>query len=175
MPRTDRSPRYADFLVNEILPSGDVLHLDDLGAPQTRTAYSSTQPTPHVIKDASGTTEPQLAGDIPRMLPEPEPINRKIHKAVVRETDNGIVEIDQDENINHSSDNSKMMNPPDQSKEDPAPAARKHGTSTSTTDAQQSTDSKKDLTPSTTSDWNAYAGKPERFEVGLIFYHPVHD
>ena len=115
-----------------------------------------------------------MTGDIPRVLPEPEPVNRKRHKTVVRETDNGIVEIDQDENIHDSSDTLKKVNPPDQRKEDPAPTKCKDGTSTSTTNAQQLTDSKKDPTPSTTSDWNAYAGKPGRFEVGVVFYHTVH-
>ena len=108
------------------------------------------------------------------MLPEPEPINRKRHKAIVRETDNGIVEVDQDENIHDLSDTSRKVDPPHQRQGDTAPAERKDGTSTSTTDTQQLTDPKKDPTPSTTSDWNAYAGKPGRFEVGVVFYHLAH-
>ena len=126
------------------------------------------------MSDASRTTESHLTGDTPRVLPEPEPINRKRHKIIVRETDNGIVEVDQDENIHDLSDTSKKVNPPHHRQEDPAPAERKNGTSTSTIDTQQLTDPKKDPTPSTTSDWNAYAGKPGRFEVGVVFYHQVH-
>ena len=92
----------------------------------------------------------------------------------MRETDNGIVEIDQDENIHGSSDTSKKVDATNQGKENPALAKCKDETIMSTANAQQLTDSEKDSAPSTTSDWNAYAGKPGRFEVGVVFYHPVH-
>ena len=108
------------------------------------------------------------------MLPEPKSVNRKRHKTIVRETDNGIVEIEPDENIHSSPDTSTKVNATDQGKDNPALAECKDETITSTANAQQLTDSKKDSTPSTTSDWNAYAGKPGRFEVGVVFYHPVH-
>ena len=125
------------------------------------------------MSESFRTTESQSTRNSPRVLPEPEPINRQQYKAFVRETDNGVVEIVRDENMHDSSVTSEKVNPPDQRKEDPAPAERKDGTCTSAIDAQHLTDPKNDPTTSTTSDWNAYAGKPGRFEVGVVFYHPV--
>lgn len=115
-----------------------------------------------------------MTGEILGVLPEPDHVNRKRYKTAVRETENGVVEIDHDDTICNSSNTSSKVNPPDRYNEDPAPTERKDVTSTSTIDALQSTDSKKDPTPSTTSDWTSYAGQPGRFEVGVVFNHPVH-
>lgn len=37
-------PRYTDFLVNEILPSGQVLHLEDIAAPKQKQTVKAQPP-----------------------------------------------------------------------------------------------------------------------------------
>ncbi|KAI9887088.1 MAG: hypothetical protein M1823_001078 [Watsoniomyces obsoletus] len=51
--------RYTDFLVNEILPSGEVLHLTDVGAPPA-TQRSETAEHTNMAQEGSATTEKEV-------------------------------------------------------------------------------------------------------------------
>ena len=159
--------RYTDFLVNEILPSGQVVHLDDFRAPRAKrgekleaTDKSPTKAPP----EAPEPRQPQIAEGPSRVLAEPETVNRTKHKVIIRQTDEGIEEISKDEEDDVSLERPREENVPVEAKETAASGESKDGIEV--TGQQTLGQPEKDSLPSTTSDWNAYAGKPARFEVG---------
>lgn len=168
------SGRYTDFLVNEILPSGDVVHLTDLKAPGKKEAkrrlQSPTRPanrggqTPGGPVTAAEPTEPsghQTEDKNRRPVVEPEPVNRKIHRVFVKQTDEGIEEVDkEDDNCGDKQAAAKedLIHPEPievdvKEAEEPIPSPPKSHA------------------PSTANDWQAYAGKQtdkaNRSEAGL--------
>ena len=134
------------------------------GAPE-----ASARSPEKVNSKALGSAEPQLAGEAPRVLAEPDPVNRIKHNFIVRETAEGIEEVDQDKEDSPLPDTLYKGNVPNEPEENVASMDLKDGTDS--TRAPQLSEPKPKTIPSTTSEWNAYAGKPGRFEVYPVIYH----
>ena len=169
-------------MVNEILPSGDVVHLTDLKAPGKKEAKQSLDsPTKPVVRaeqapggptTAPEPTEPSAdqTGDKPRRpLVEPEPVKRQIHRVFVKQTDEGIEEINREDKIDplrkngnpgveQAAANDNLV-PPEPIEVDGREAQK------------PVTSPPKPHAPSTANDWQAYAGKKtdkaDGSEVGL--------
>lgn len=161
-------------MVNEILPSGDVVHLTDLKAPGKKDAKQSLQsPTkpanragqaPDGPTTAPETTEPSIdqTEDKPcRPLVEPEPVKRQIHRVFVKQTDEGIEEINKEDGNSGDKQAAAKDNlaPPEPIEVDSKEAERPIPSPP------------KSHAPSTANDWQAYAGKQtdkaNGTEVGL--------
>lgn len=168
------SGRYTDFLVNEILPSGDVVHLTDLKAPGKKEAkrplQSPTRPAnrggqaPGGPVTAAEPTEPsgdQTEDKHRRPLVEPEHVKRQIHRVFVKQTDEGIEEVvKEDDNGGDKQAASK------ENRVHPKPIE------VDVKEAEEPISSPpKSHAPSTAKDWQAYAGKQtdkaNGSEVGL--------
>lgn len=67
------NPRYTDFLVNEILPSGQVVHLDNLKLPARKQQEKSREaetPSSATVND-SNPARSDAAKPVPEPIPEP--------------------------------------------------------------------------------------------------------
>lgn len=184
--------RYTDFLVNEILPSGQVVHLDELKVSQPKPSNptqnqiqqhpvenikleevdSDAVPlSPRTVRDAKeGSSETakgkQQERSPTRPLTEMEPSKRQKHKVVIRQTEDGI-EVTQEQR----NDVTKEVEGPQSGLKpehgDPHPSGNTDGDS----DKAQSP-LKRPIAPSTTLDWQAYAGnadKPQETSRGFDF------
>lgn len=130
--------------------------------PRIQKAHSSTKETVRSDAITLESTESQLPVKALPQLLAPEPVNRIKRKIVLRETDEGVEEVTR---------NQIYQEPPDTLQKE---NSRNNPESDALLDAaigQQSTGLGKESFPSTTSDWNAYAGKSARFEVGAIPDH----
>lgn len=156
------SGRYTDFLVNEILPSGAVVHLTDLKAPGKKDAkqslHSPTKPANRAGQAPGGPatapepTEPssdQTEDKHRRPLVEPEPVKRHMHRVLVKQTDEGIEEINKEDGSSGHRQAAAKENlvPPEPIEVD-------------SKEAEKPIHSPPKLhVPSTANDWQAYAGK----------------
>jgi len=161
-------------LVNEILPSGDVVHLTDLKTPRKKEAkqslHSPTKPAnsagqvlggPSTSPESTGPPVDQTEDKHPRPLVEPEPVKRQIHRVFVKQTEEGIEEINKEEDGSKDKQTVAKENlvPPEPIEVD-------------VKEAEKSIPSPpKSHAPSTANDWQAYAGnqtvKANGSEVGL--------
>ena len=135
------------------------MHLDDFKVPRIQKADFPTKDTAKPDTITLENTESQLPVKALPQLLEPEPVNRIKHKILLRETDEGVEEVTQDQRYQEATNTLHKEN------------ARNNTEVNAILDAasgQQSTGLAKESFPSTTSDWNAYAGKSGRFEVGAI-------
>ena len=135
------------------------MHLDDFKVPRIQKAGFPTKDTVKSDAITLESTESQLPLKALPQLLEPEPVNRIKHKIVLRETNEGVEEVTQDQRYQEAPNTLQKEN------------ARNNTEVNAILDAasgQQSTGLAKESFPSTTSDWNAYAGKSGRFEVGAI-------
>ena len=162
--------RYTDFLVNEILLSGEVVHLDDLKAPQKKKAKpaensptkaaSPAEEAPDVPTAAPQPAQPsteQTEEKIPRVLAEPDSVKRQKHRVFVRQTDEGVEEISKEDEIKASQEDGTTRHKVAGAKENLAPlepAKVEHE------QVESIPSPPKAPVPSTANDWQAYAGAP---------------
>lgn len=167
-------------MVNEILPSGEVVHLDNLKAPKKQNAKPAVQSPKKdaAIPEDAPTVEPasaQCSGQhtaekSPRKMVEPDVIQRQKHKVFVRQTDHGI------EEINKEDENQAPQ--PNGNEGHATSALRQHKVLIEHAQAQSEQLGKSassllkpsaPLAPSTAGDWQAYAGnqaeKQSSYEV----------
>ncbi|KAL8999873.1 MAG: hypothetical protein Q9169_001414 [Polycauliona sp. 2 TL-2023] len=97
--------RYTDFLVNEILPNGQVIHLDDLKKPSKQEQLSTAAPKPSQKQDA-GPVAPVEQG--PRQQSESTNLNRVEEASRKKET----------VYMRHGADTLSLVNGPEKSLED---------------------------------------------------------
>lgn len=137
------------------------MHLDDFKAPGTKKAEATDKSSAKASHAAPESREPQSVEGPPRVLPEPDPVNRTKHKVIIRQTDEGIEEITKD-------NEGGVRLPKEDASVEPekATASGEPKEGIGATGEQQPAQTEKESVPSTTSDWNAYAGKQTRFEVG---------
>ena len=161
--------RYTDFLVNEILPSGEVVHLDSLKTPKKpsiRPSAQSEQEAPVSAEKApaisTAAPEPtqssneQIEKVNPRKFAEPDIVKRQKHTVFVRETDEGIEEIEEKDGSG--------ARPSDGTKEAQISAAKENVVPAEPAENQNEKLAKpisspsKLSSPSTAGEWQAYAG-----------------
>ncbi|KAL8827095.1 MAG: hypothetical protein Q9191_003394 [Dirinaria sp. TL-2023a] len=175
--------RYTDFLVNEILPSGQVVHLNELKVSKsepTDPAHNRIQqhPLEHANpkeknsnvgplspsavggaqEGSSETVNQQPKNPSPtRPLAEMEPSKRQKHKVIVRQSEQGIEEITQEQSNGVSQEGGRP--PPGL---EPEEGAANASGNTDGDNEKVQPEIKKPPAPSTTQDWQAYAGNVEK-------------
>lgn len=111
-------------------------------------------------------TRSQLPVKAPPLPQGPEPVNRTKHKIILRETDEGVEEVTQHQSYQEVPDTLQKETAANKPEVDAIPDERRNGLDAA--NGKQLTGLAKESFSSTTSDWNAYAGKSGRFEVGAI-------
>lgn len=171
--------RYTDFLVNEILPSGEVVHLDNLKAPKKSSAKpankSPSKPPVSAGNSQGGDSaapehseaQNEAAEVVPqRVLVQPDPVNRQKHKVFVRQTEQGIEEVTKEKKDDASQGNGTHGEQLEVGKENAAQPEPGKGDGAPPNAAASP---QKVPVPSTAGDWQAYAGNPSggaaQFEV----------
>lgn len=156
--------------MNEILPSGEVVHLTDLkarakkGAKQVQQSSVKAAVPAEQAPDGPSTafrpSEPSSnqTEDVPRrILAEPDPVKRQKHRVFVKQTEEGIEEIDKKETIEPLQQDGATEDRQAAAKENHVPSQPAEA---DTNEAENPVSSPlKVHTPSTANDWQAYAGK----------------
>ena len=156
-------------MVNEILPSGEVVHLSSLNTPKKQNTKAAAQSKPEAPVSAekapaipTEAPEPihcsneQTEKINPRKLAEPDVVNRQKHKVFVRQTNEGIEEIEEKD---------RNGAPPSDSTKDEQISIAKENTAPAEPAETQNEKSTKPISspsklssPSTAGEWQAYAG-----------------
>ena len=138
------------------------MHLDDFRAPTAKKGKLFNKTPTKAVSEAVVGTEAQLPATPTRVLPEPDSVNRTKHRVTIRQTDEGIEEVSKEEegNIPRERLSSEIV-PSEPGKA--ASSVPKDGAEEGSEQPLRRPD--RESVPSSTSDWNAYAGRPTRFEV----------
>ena len=138
------------------------MHLDDFRAPSAKKGkILNKSPTKAALEAAVG-KEAQLPEAPARVLPEPDSVNRTKHRVIIRQTDEGIEEVSKEEENSiprQSLSSETVPNEPGKT----ISGEPKDGAELGTEQTLIKPD--RESVPSSTSDWNAYAGRSTRFEV----------
>ena len=138
------------------------MHLDDFRAPSAKKGQVVNKTPTKAVPEAAGGKEAQSPEAPTRVLPEPDAVNRTKHRVTIRQTDEGIEEISKEEENGVPRERlSSEIVPNEPGKA--ASSVLKDGAEGGS--EQPLRRPERESVTSSTSDWNAYAGKSTRFEV----------
>ena len=138
------------------------MHLDDFRAPSAKKGKIVNKSPTKAAPEAAVGKEAQMPEAPARVLPEPDSVNRTKHRVIVRQTDEGIEEVSKEVETSIPRERlSSEIVPNEPGKT--SSGEPKDGAELGSEQTLKKPD--RESVPSSTSDWNAYAGRSTRFEV----------
>lgn len=138
------------------------MHLDDFKAPSANKGKTVNHTPTKAVQEAAVGKEAQLPEAPTRVLPEPDAVNRTKHRVIIRQTDEGIEEVSKEEENSLLQEHLSSKNVLNALGE-VASSEPKDGAEGGSEQPLGKPDRKS--VPSSTSDWNAYAGRSTGFKV----------